>query len=612
MHWKIRLLPGLALGLSVRIAFAAIIWLGTLFHGDVARADLLPKQAVAGRHMVSAAHPLAAVAGREILRAGGSAMDAAIAVQLVLSLVEPQSSGIGGGAYLLYWDAAAAHLYAYDGRETAPASATPDLFLQSDGAQMAFMDAMVGPRAVGVPGVMAMLAKGHKRHGKLPWQALFADAIELAESGFSVTPRLHRMIDRMPRLWQLPDARALYFLGGADKDFQERLDNFQGRPDTADRAAPLRPKPLPVGTPLKNPAYGRSLRLMAREGVTPFYHGAIAAEIVAAVQMASEAGGVYLTRADLASYEPRERQAICRPYRGYRVCGMPPSTSGGLTVLQILGLLGAIDMAALAPGSADAVHYITEASRLAYADRDRYIGDPAFVDVPVAGMLDSAYLARRARLIRPGRSLGVADAGDPPGVGGAVHAPNMAADRPSTTHFSIIDQWGNAVSMTSSVEAPFGSHLMAGGFILNNQLTDFSFVPEAGGKPVANAVAPGKRPRSSMSPMVIFGPDGKLFAVLGSPGGSRIIAYVAQTIVALIDWQLDMAAAIALPRHVNRNGALELEEGTSVALNAERLRARGHAVVIRPITSGLHGVRIIPDGYEGGADPRREGVALGD
>lgn len=597
MHQIIRQLPGLASGLGVRIAFAGILWLGTLSHGDVAWADPSPKQAVASRHMVSAAHPLAAEAGRDILRAGGSAMDAAIAVQLVLSLVEPQSSGIGGGAYLLYWDAAAAHLYAYDGRETAPASATPDLFLRPGGSQMAFMDAMVGPRAVGVPGVMAMLAKGHKRHGRLPWQALFTDAIELAESGFSVTPRLHWMIDRMPRLWQLPDARALY---------------FQDKPDTAEITVPIGPTPLPIGSMLKNPAYAQTLRLMAREGVTPFYHGAIAAEIVAAVQAASEAGRVYLTRADLARYQPRARQAICRPYRSYRVCGMPPSTSGGLTVLQILGLLETFDMAALAPGSPDAVHYITEASRLAYADRDRFIGDPAFVDVPVRGMLDSAYLARRARLIRPGRALGVAGAGDPPGVQGSAHAPNMAVDRPSTTHFSIIDQWGNAVSMTSSVEAPFGSHLMAGGFILNNQLTDFSFIPEADDKPVANAVAAGKRPRSSMSPTVIFGPDGKLFAVLGSPGGSRIIAYVAQTIVALIDWQMDMAAAIALPRHVNRNGALELEEDTSVALLAERLRARKHEVVVRPITSGLHGIRIVPGGYEGGADPRREGVVLGD
>ncbi len=597
MHQRILHLPGLVSGLGLPVAFAAVLWLGTLSHGDVARADLAPKQALAGRHMVSAAHPLAAEAGREILRAGGSAMDAAIAVQLVLSLVEPQSSGIGGGAYLLYWDAAAAHLYAYDGRETAPASATSDLFLRPDGSRMAFMDAMVGPRAVGVPGVMAMLAKGHQRHGRLPWSALFADAIELAESGFSVTPRLHRMIDRMPRLWQLPDARALY---------------FQDRPDTADRAASLRPAPLPVGALLKNPAYGRSLRLLAREGVRPFYHGAIAAEIVAAVQAASAAGRIYLTQADLASYQPRARQPICRPYRGYRVCGMPPSTSGGLTVLQILGLLGSFDMAALGPGSADAVHYIAEASRLAYADRDRYIGDPAFVDVPVRGMLDSAYLARRARLIQPDRSLGVADAGDPPGVQGSAQASNLAVDRPSTTHFAIIDQWGNAVSMTSSVEAPFGSHLMAGGFILNNQLTDFSFAPEVDGRAVANAVAAGKRPRSSMSPTVIFGPDGRLFAVLGSPGGSRIIAYVAQTIVALIDWRLDMAAAIALPRHVNRNGALELEADTSVALNAERLRARGHEVAIRPITSGLHGIRIVPGGYEGGADPRREGVVLGD
>lgn len=579
------------------IVLAAMVWLIALFGGDIARADAARKSGVASEQMVAAAHPLAAAAGRDILRAGGSAMDAAIAVQLVLSLVEPQSSGIGGGAYLLYWDAGLAHLSAYDGRETAPASATPALFLQPDGSQMGFMDAMVGPRAVGVPGVMAMLAKAHARHGKLPWQLLFTDAIKLAETGFSVTPRLHRMIARMPRLWQLPDARALYFLDTSPSQ---------------DAETAARPTPLPIGSTLKNPAYARSLRLMAREGIGPFYQGVIAAEIVAAVQRASEDGRVYLTRADLGSYQPLERQAICRPYRAYRVCGMPPSTSGGLTVLQILGLLESIDMAGLVPGSLDAVHYISEASRLAYADRDRYIGDPAFVDVPVTGMLDSAYLARRARLIRADRSLGIAEAGHPPGMAMPANAANMAVDHPSTTHFSIVDKWGNAVSMTSSVEAPFGSHLMAGGFILNNQLTDFSFVPMRQGQLVANAVAPRKRPRSSMSPVMIFGPDGKLFAALGSPGGSRIIAYVAQTIIALIDWQMDMPEAIALPRHVNRNGMVELEEGTPVAALAPRLRARGHEVVTRPITSGLHGIRAVGGGYEGGADPRREGVVLGD
>ncbi|HBF99047.1 MAG TPA: gamma-glutamyltransferase [Alphaproteobacteria bacterium] len=583
-----------------RVVLAAMVLMAASFAGDmagVARADEMRKSGFARQQMVAAAHPLAAAAGRDILRAGGSAMDAAIAVQLVLSLVEPQSSGIGGGAYLLYWDAGLAHLYAYDGRETAPASATPDLFLGPDGSSMAFMDAMVGPRAVGVPGVMAMLAKAHARHGKLPWPALFGDAIRLAETGFAVTPRLHRMIARMPRLWQLPGARALYFLD---------------MPQSPGAAPPAQPVPLPVGSTLKNPAYAQTLRLLARDGIAPFYEGTIAAEIAAAVRQASDDGAVYLTRADLAGYRPLERQAICRPYRAYRVCGMPPSTSGGLTVLQILGLLEPVDMAAFAPGSVDAVHYISEASRLAYADRDRYIADPAFVDVPVTGMLDSGYLARRTQLIRRDRTLGIAGAGHPPGVQGSPHAPNMAVDHPSTTHFSIVDRWGNAVSMTSSVEAPFGSHLVAGGFILNNQLTDFSFVAEADGRPVANAVAPGKRPRSSMSPMVIFGPDGKLFAVVGSPGGSRIIAYVAQTVVALIDWQMAMPAAIALPRHVNRNGVLELEAGTALTALAEPLRARGHEVVIGPITSGLHGIRAVAGGYEGGADPRREGIVLGD
>ncbi len=541
-----------------------------------------------GHYMVSAAHPEAAQAGADILAAGGSAVDAAIAVQLVLTLVEPQSSGIGGGAYMLHWTEETHRLDAYDGRETAPAGVTPDLFLDDAGNPRSFFDAVVAGQSIGVPGAVAMLHMAHEEHGRLPWARLFEPAIRLAEEGFKVTPRLNALINWSPALPQLPWAQDYFFTRDEDGTLHA----------------------LEPGTVLKNPAYARSLRLIAEQGPEVFYKGEIAEAIVAAAQNAVRFPGT-LSMEDMAAYTPVKRTPICLDYRNYKVCGMPPSTSGGLTSLQILGILENFDMTALAPGSVDAVHLITEASRLAYADRDLYIGDTDFVDVPVGAMLDKTYLASRARLIEPDTSLGVAPAGLPLATNShGQRAPNAAQDRPSTSHFSIIDGQGNVVSITSSIEAPFGSHHMAAGFILNNQLTDFSFRPEIDGRPVANAVAAGKRPRSSMTPSIIFDDEGNFYAAIGSPGGSRIITYVTQTIVALLDHGLAMQDAINQPRHVNRNGPLELEADTDLAAHADALRALGHEVVVQPITSGLHGIRRTGSGLDGGADPRREGVVL--
>lgn len=535
----------------------------------------------AARQMVATANPHATRAGLEILRAGGSAVDAAIAAQLVLNLVEPQSSGIGGGAFMLHYDAASGRLDAYDGRETAPASATPEMFLDDAGQPMDFWDAVIGGRSVGVPGLLRMLALAHRQHGRLPWARLFAPAIALSEEGFAVSPRLHHLIAEDEDLKAFPEARRYFF-------------DAEGRP-------------LAVGAKLRNPAFAATLRRIAEGGADAFYRGAIAAEIAATVQTAPR-HPTDMTLADLAGYRAKARPPVCAPYRRWTVCGMPPPTSGGVAVLEILGLLERFDLSALAPESAEAVHLIAEASRLAFADRNRYLADSDFVEVPVARLLDRGYLARRSRLIAPDKSLGLAAPGLPTQNGAMPKQPQP----PRTTHLVVVDAAGNAVSMTSSIESAFGSHLMAGGFLLNNELTDFSFEPLVDGRAVANRVAPGKRPRSSMSPTMVFDADGKLVLAIGSPGGSRIIGYVVKTIIAVLDWGLDVQAAIALPNFVNRNGPTDLEADTPLTALAPALAARGEAVRIVPMVSGLHGIAVTPGGLEGGADPRREGVALGD
>jgi gamma-glutamyltranspeptidase/glutathione hydrolase len=538
----------------------------------------------ADRQMVVAANPLAAQAGLEILRQGGSAIDAAIAVQMVLNLVEPQSSGIGGGGFLLYFDGKTATVEAYDGRETAPAAATSDMFLNTDGTPMEFFDAVVGGLSVGAPGILRMLEMAHRDHGRLPWARLFEPAIDLAERGFPISPRLHGLIADDEYLRASRSATPYFY-----------------QPDGA---------PLPVGAIRRNPELAATFRLIAQAGADGFYTGPIADDIVAAVQGAAPRAG-RLTAGDLREYRAIKRQPVCRVYRVWQVCGMPPPSSGGIATLQILGLLEGFDLARLDPVSVEAVHLQAEASRLAFADRDRYLADPDFVAVPAAGLLFDEYLEQRARLISRDRSMGKAQ----PGIPGrqaawSIQAPQL--EPVSTSHVSIVDRDGNAVSFTSSIENAFGSRLMVRGFLLNNQLTDFAFQPEVDGRFVANRVQPGKRPRSSMSPTIVLGADRRLLLVVGSPGGSSIIGYVAKALIAILDFALDPQSAVASPNFINRNGPTEIEQGSALEAIVPQLQQLGHEVKLNTMTSGLHAILVTPDGLIGGADPRREGVAVGD
>ena len=531
--------------------------------------------------MIAAANPLAAQAGLDVLKDGGSAIDAMVATQLVLGLVEPQSSGLGGGAFLVYHDGASNKVTTLDGRETAPGAATSSMFLKPDGTPLKFFDAVVGGRSVGTPGTLKLLFDAHKRYGKLDWARLFEPAIHLAEQGFSVSPRLAKLIAKdQKRLATYPHTRAYFF--------------------TAEGA------PLSSGAHLKNPAYAKSLRLIAHLGPEVFYTGEIGQDIVAAVRGAKNNPGT-LSMEDLAAYRVVERDAVCMTYRLHKVCGMGPPSSGALTVGQILGVLEHFNMAEFTPKS---VHLIAEASRLAFADRGLYMADSDFVSMPTKGLLDPDYLKSRAALIDPDTAATTAAPGRPPWKTAQALSMDEAIEFPSTSHISIVDQDGNAVSLTTTIENGFGSRVMARGFLLNNELTDFSFVPEKDGKPVANRVEPGKRPRSSMSPTLVYGPDGNLKLVLGSPGGSRIIGYVAKTLIAILDWNMDVYDAIAMGHFVDRFGTLDLE--TESQALSERLTAMGHKVKVRDLNSGLHAIAITKHGLRGAADPRREGVAIGD
>jgi len=565
------------------------------------RTDLQTRHA--SKHMAAAANPLAAEAGRAMLRQGGSAIDAAIAMQAVLTLVEPQSSGIGGGALIVLWDGKAVRTY--DGRETAPAGATEKLFLQADGKPMPFTQAQIGGRSVGTPGVLRALELAHQKHGRLPWAQLFEPAIKLAEQGFAISPRLYQLIASDSSMQRSPDMMA-YFL------------NADGSPKA-------------VGTSLKNPALAAVFKRIAKEGPDALYKGPIAQEIVAKVQGHANPGTLSLN--DLNGYTAKERAPLCTDYKRWQVCGMPPPSSGGIAVAQILGTLQALEARdpryALAPlkpvksaqpagiePAPEAVHLISEAERLAYADRAQYVADSDFVPVPVKGLVDPTYLASRAALIGD-RSMGTAKPGTPPGIQ-VAYAPDRSPLRISTSQVVAVDDLGGAVSMTTTVESAFGSHLMVQGFLLNNQMTDFSFIPEENGQKVANRVEPGKRPRSSMAPTLIFDrQSGEFLATIGSPGGSQIIEYVAKSTLGLLDWNLDPQTAINLPNFGSRNGPTELERGQFSAELIQALKDKGHNVSEIDMTSGTQAIVRVRDAQgkaslAGGADPRREGEALGD
>lgn len=550
------------------------------------------------RFAVAAANPLATDAGYQVLKAGGSAVDAAVAVQMVLSLVEPQSSGIGGGAFLLHWDGR--RVQAWDGRETAPAAADERLFLKPDGKPMPLREAIVGGRSVGVPGAVRLLEDAHRQHGRLPWAQLLQPAITLAEQGFAVSPRLHTQLDGDAALRQDPLARAYFY-------------QADGRPH-------------PVGHRLRNPALAAVLRQIAARGSAALHEGPVAADIVRRVRQHPSNPG-RMTEADLSAYRVKAREPICTDWMSrYRVCGMPPPSSGHLAVMQILGLLERSPAVARPldqglPG-ADWLHLYTEAARLAYADRAQYVGDPDFVPAPPGGwqaLLDDGYLRQRAALIGP-RSMGTASPGRPGGERSAL-APQPEQPEYGTSHISIVDGEGRALAMTTTIEAVWGSRIMSdggsgqpGGFLLNNQLTDFSAVPaDEQGRPIANRVQPGKRPRSSMSPTLVFDRgDGRLLMTAGSPGGAAIIHFTAKTLIASLDWGLNVQQAISLPNFGSYNGPTLLEKGRFPAATAEALKARGHQVVEADLTSGLQALQRTPGGWFGGADPRREGVVRGD
>lgn len=545
------------------------------------------------KFMVAAANPLAADAGYQMLKKGGSAIDAAIATQLVLTLVEPQSSGIGGGAFLLY--SSPKGVQAFDGRETAPASADEHLFQNPDGTPVSRATGVVGGRSVGAPGVLRMLELAHKEHGKLPWATLFGPAVKLAQGGFPVSQRLNGLLNWDQALKRDPVAAAYFY-------------DQEG-------------KAWPVGHVLKNPQLARTLREIARGGADAFYKGRIARDIAAKVASHPTNPGK-LTAADIAGYRAKVRVPVCSDYKAWTVCGMPPPSSGGIAIAQMLGILEVKDIRPYPPVDgvldAQAIHLFSEAGRLAYADRNRYVADTDFVPLPgngIASMLDKTYLAQRASLIGD-KSMGKAMPGTPPGMQVAWGMDN-ALQRPSTSHLVAVDAFGGGLSMTTSVEDAFGSRQMVDGFLLNNQLTDFSFDSRDADGPIANRVEAGKRPRSAMSPTLVFEKGTqKLVLATGSPGGSSIINYVAKVLVGTMDWGLNVQQAISLPNFGSRNGPTELEQGRAPAAQVEALRAMGHEVRVIEQNSGLQGIMRLnahgKDFWFGGADPRREGMVRGD
>jgi gamma-glutamyltranspeptidase / glutathione hydrolase len=564
----------------ITAAAAAVALLGCTTAPASGPARVQVHEAPATQPFVIAANPLAAEAGLKVLSRGGSAVDAAVAVQAMLSLVEPQSSGLGGGGFINHYEASTRKLTIYDGRETAPAQATSTMFLQPDGTPIPYREAVVSGRATGVPGAVAVLAMAQRDHGKLPWSTLFGAAQRAASEGFAVSPRLARFIHGSFPQASVPDARS-YF----------------SKPDGS---------LLEAGETLRNPAYAQFLGRLAAQGPAAFYTGSTAARIVEKTR-AGPLGGA-MTMADLASYRPVRRDALCRPWRVYLLC-VPPPPSSGVGLIQLMKLLETTNIARLGPGDPQAWFLFAQASRIMYADRDLYVGDPAFTDVPVGGLIDPDYIARRAKLIG-------AEAGPPPKAGVPAGAPVAAADRTGqaagTTHFIIRDGHGNVVSITATVESIFGSGRMVDGFFLNNEMTDFSFLPVDGeGRPVANAVAPGKRPRSSMVPTILLFPDGEFAGAVGSAGGNAILAYIAKTLVGAVDWGMPVPDALALPNLVARGSGFQGEVGRFPPAVLQGLATRG--IALKPgqgEDSGLTAVLIRGGRIDGAADPRREGVIL--
>ncbi|GAD28720.1 gamma-glutamyltransferase [Photobacterium leiognathi lrivu.4.1] len=542
------------------------------------------QQLVKGKEwMIATANKYASEAGADVLSKGGSAVDAMITAQLILGLVEPQSSGIGGGGFLVYWDSDNNQMTTFDGRETAPFAATPRLFQDNQGKPLKFYDAVVGGRSVGTPGTIKLLWRSHQQYGKLAWKSLFLPAIKLAKDGFIVSPRLAAMIEQdAQHLSRYPATKAYFF----DNDGT----------------------PIKAGTKLTNPAYANTLRQIADYGPKAFYQGDIARDIVEAVQQAEGNPGV-LNTMDLASYSVKQREPICAPYRQYQVCGMGPPSSGALTLGQILAMLNHYPLAKLGADNVESWRLIGDASRLAFADRGRYMADNDYVPMPTRGLLDPTYIAQRAALLQGKQALTKVEPGSPPWDHAQKQTSNEAIELPSTTHLSIVDKEGNVVSLTSTIENSFGSRLMVRGFLLNNELTDFSFRSQIDGVPVANRIEPGKRPRSSMTPTIVM-KDNQPVLTIGSPGGSQIIGYVAKTLVAYLDWGMDLQQAINLPNMNNRFGAFELEQNTAATAWAPKLEKLGYKTQIKDLNSGIQAISIAPEQLTGAADPRREGKVI--
>ena len=534
--------------------------------------------------IITTSNPHASRAALEIIEKGGNSIDAAVAVQLVLTLTEPQATGIGGGAFMLYWDKKSSKLFSIDGREKAPSRVREDLFLDSKGNKKRFYpDAVVGSQSIGVPGVIRLLEESHKKFGKLPWDELFSYAINLAENGFAVSPALNSILGYLGPLKKIEPAASLYY-----------IENLDGEKE-----------PVPVGYKLKNIEYSKTLRRLSKRGSRDFYEGETAKLIINSIKKYNKEA--VLSHSDLKNYKIVWREPLCSKYRKYNVCSMGPPSSGGLTMLMMLKLLEDFNIKSLKPNSIDMIHLFSEVNRIAYADRAYYMGDSDFINVPINGLLDDTYIKKRRNLINKDYYSEDIKKGMPEGY--ENFEKNIDISKPSTSHFVIVDKEGNAVSMTSTVEGPFGSHLMAGGFILNNELTDFSMLPEINGKKIANRVEPNKRPMSSMTPTIIF-KDNELYALTGSPGGTSIINYVTKSVLGIIDWNLEPDEIVELPHYMNKGNYTELEKDSVIENLKSELESKGHPVRVLKKRSGLHLAVKKEDGFIGSADPRREGLVI--